>query len=299
MNFRQLEAYQAVMMSGSASRAAELLGVTQPAISRAVAELEGTIGFALFDRVRGRLVPTPEGQTFFAAVGRSFVGLDRLRTEAARIRDFGSGALRVASLSAMGNTLVPRAIRAFRDRHPDTAITLHITTSAQVRELVLGGEFGIGLAADEVDLSGIDHRVFSSVRAVCAVPPGHELARRAVIRPADLHGQNFVALAPEDRARARLEQVFEAEGVRPNVVVETSFSATVCALVLQGVGLGVVNGGAAEGFAERGLVLLPFEPEVHFRTLLLFRPDTQRSVLVKRFTAALLDARGRPRARPG
>ena len=211
---------------------------------------------------------------------------------AARAAAPGSGTLRVASLSALGNTLVPRAIRAFRDRHPETAITLHITTSAQVRELVLGGEFGIGLAADEVDLSGVDHRVFSSVRAVCAIPPGHELARRTAIRAADLHRRPFVALAPEDRARARLEAVFEAEGVRPDVVVETSFSATVCALVLEGVGLGLVNSGAAEGFAERGLVLRPFEPEVHFRTLLLFRPDTQRSVLIKRFTAALLEARG-------
>ena len=81
MNFRQLEAFHAVMISGSASRAAELLQVTQPAVSRAVAELEAAVGFGLFDRVRGRLVPTPEGQTFFAAVSRSFVGLDRLRTE--------------------------------------------------------------------------------------------------------------------------------------------------------------------------------------------------------------------------
>jgi molybdenum-dependent DNA-binding transcriptional regulator ModE len=61
MDHRQLEIFNAVMISGSASRAAELLQVTQPAVSRAIVDLEEAIGFSLFDRIRGRLVPTPEG----------------------------------------------------------------------------------------------------------------------------------------------------------------------------------------------------------------------------------------------
>jgi DNA-binding transcriptional LysR family regulator len=292
LNFRQLEAFRAVMIGGTASRAAELLHVTQPAVSRALADLEASLGFALFDRVHSRLVPTPEGQLFFADVQASFAGLDRLRLAAARIRDFGSGSLRVASLAAFGSTLVPRAIAGFRARHPDIGITLQVTSSAQVRELVAGGQFGIGLAADEVDLVGVDSRVFASTRAVCALPPGHPLARQEVIRMADLDRQPFLALAPEDRARARMFQGFDAAGIRPNIVVETPFSATVCALALAGVGIGLVNPGAADGFTERGLVLVPFEPAVHFRTYLLFRPDTQRSQLEKHFVAALLEARG-------
>src|SRR5687768_14226010 len=136
------------MTSGSASRASELLGVTQPAISRSVADLEAAVGFSLFDRVRGRLVPTPEGQMFFRDVNASFAGLDRLRSAAARIRDFGSGGIRIASLAALGSTLVPRAIRAFREAHPQIAITLQIASSSAVRHLVAHQQFDIGLAAD-------------------------------------------------------------------------------------------------------------------------------------------------------
>ncbi|WBV42838.1 LysR substrate-binding domain-containing protein [Pseudoroseomonas cervicalis] len=291
MNHRQIEVFHAVMIAGSASRAAELLQVTQPAVSRALAELEKAIGFALFDRIRGRLVPTPEGRLFFADVQASFTGLDRLRGSAARIRDFGSGSLRVASLAAYGNSVVPRAIRLFRDRHPDIAITFQIALSAQVRELVTQGSFHIGLAADEVELAGVEHRIFSSGRASCVMPPGHPLAARPVIRPADLDGVAFIALSAEDRARGRLHAVLDAAGVRPNIVVETPFAATVCALALEGVGIGLVQAVAAGGFLERGLVMRPFEPEVYFRTHLLFRPDTQKSILVKHFVAALLAAR--------
>ena len=293
MNHRQLEFFNTVMISGSASRAAELLQVTQPAVSRAIADLEAAIGFSLFDRVRSRLVPTPEGQLFFSDVRSSFIGLDRLRSSAARIRDFGAGTLRVASLAAYGNTLLPRAIRIFRDRHPDIAITFQIALSAQVRDLVVNGNFSVGLAADEVDLSGVEHRVFSTGRACCVMPPGHPLAAKTVIHPSDLDGVPFIALSAEDRARARFSAVLDAAGARPNVIVETPFAATVCALALEGVGVGLAQAVAAEGFIERGLVLRPFEPEVYFKTYLLFRPDTQKSMLVKDFVAALLAARDR------
>ena len=291
MNFRQLEIYRAVMVSGSASRAAELLQITQPAVSRGVGELEKALGFALFDRVKGRLVPTPEGQLFLRDVNASFMGLDRLRASAARIRDFGSGSIRIASLAALGSTLVPRAIRAFNRQHPEIAITLQVVSSAIVRDLVANQQFDLGLAADEVELSGVEHRVFGSFRALCALPSGHPLANRKIIRPEDLHGQPFIALAPEDHARRRIFEALHAAGSHPRIVVETPSSATVCALALEGVGIGIVNPAAADGFAARGLSFRPFEPEVYFKSFLLFRPDVQKARLVKAFIGDLMNAR--------
>jgi DNA-binding transcriptional LysR family regulator len=291
MNFRQLETFRAVMHSGSASRAAELLQITQPSVSRSITDLEETVGFALFNRVRSRLVPTPEAKLLLREVDRSFVGLERLRAEVARIRDFGSGSIRIASLAALGNTIVPRAIRVFQGKHPDIALTLQVHPTTRVRELVGSGEFDMGLAADEVDLSGVEHRTFGSFRAVCAIPPGHPLSARETVRPEDLDNVPFVALAPEDRARQRFDAVLEAAGVRPKIVVETPGSTTVCALVLEGVGVGLVNPASADGFPERGLVFRPFEPAVYFKSILLFRPDAQQARLVREFVAALLQAR--------
>lgn len=289
MNFRQLEIFRALMVSGSASRAAELLRITQPAVSRAISELEYRVGFDLFDRVKGRLVPTPEGRMFFHDVTTSFVGLDSLRAAAARIRDFGSGSVRVASLAALGSTLVPRAVHLFRVNNPSIAITLQIASSAVVRELVANEQFDIGLAADEVDLSGVDHSVFASFRAVCVMPGDHPLAENDVVTAADLDNIAFIALAPEDRARARMTEAFDAAGVKPQIVVETPNSATICALALAGVGLGLVNPAAADGFEDRGLILRPFEPAVYFKAHILFRPDAQRAKLVREFSNALTD----------
>ncbi|MCJ9751638.1 LysR substrate-binding domain-containing protein [Neorhizobium sp. BETTINA12A] len=291
MNFRQIEAFRAVIMSGTASRAAELMGVTQPAVSRLIGELETAVGFPLFDRVKGRLIPTPEAEIFYRDVEASFRGLDRLRSTAARIRDFGSGHIRVASLAAAGSTIVPRVVRKFRDAFPSAIVTLSIMSSASVRNHVVDGEFDLGLAADEVDLSGVEHQVFGSFPALCAIPPGHPLAEKKVIHPADFHGVDYVALSPEDRARLQFDRLCEEVGSKPNLAIETPFAITACTLALEGVGVGIVNPLAVDGFAQRGLVLRPFEPAVYFKSYLLFRPDMQKARLVREFVAALLEVR--------
>ncbi|KXF75934.1 LysR family transcriptional regulator [Paramesorhizobium deserti] len=291
MNFRQIEAFRAVIISGTASRAAELMGVTQPAVSRLIGELEAAIGFPLFDRVKGRLVPTPEAEIFYRDVETSFRGLDRLRSTAARIRDFGSGHIRVASLAAAGSTVVPRAVRKFKESFPSAIVTLSIMTSASVRNHVVDGEFDLGLAADEVDLSGVEHQVFGSFPALCALPSGHPLSSKKVIHPRDFDGIDYVALSPEDRARLQFDKLCEDAGAKPNLVIETPFAITACALALEGVGAGIVNPLAVDGFAERGLILRPFEPAVYFKSYLLFRPDMQKARLVRAFVSALMEVR--------
>lgn len=288
MNSRQLEIFRAVATSGSATRAAELLEISQPAVSRAVLLLEESLGFTLFERTGNRLALTPEGRLFLREVEASFIGLDRLRSSAARIRDFGKGQLRIASLAALAGSLVPRAIRRFQQRNPEVAITLQIYPSATVRNLVADGEFDLGVAAEEADLSGIGHRLLVRAPAVIAIPPRHKLAARREVRAQDLHGLPFVALAPEDRARQELDAVLAQSGAVPKIVVETPNSTTVCALALEGVGVGLVNRVVTAEFEGRGLTVRPFTPEILFASYLLFHPSGERARLVRQFVHVLI-----------
>jgi len=291
MKFRQLEAFHNLMIAGSTVRAAELMQITQPAISRSIAELETSLGFALFDRVRGRMIPTTEGQLFFREVSESFKGMDRLRSSAAAIRDYGSGHLKIASLSALGAEMVPRAIQRFRPKNPRVRITLQILPSAQVRNQVADGNFDIGLAADEIDRSGIDTTHFAGMSGVIAMPADHPLTQCDLLEPEDLIDQPMIGLAPEDRARHRFDAILEQAGVVPDYVVETPSSTTACALALSGDAIGLVNPLVTEGFVARGLEIRPFSPAVNFRSFLLFRPDTQKSKLVRDFTKCLFEQR--------
>ncbi|PZU82678.1 MAG: LysR family transcriptional regulator [Chelatococcus sp.] len=292
MNNRQIEVFAAVMKAGTVSRAAEVLGVTQPGVSRLIAELERTLGFALFARVRNRFVPTPEGRLFYDEVEASFRGMDQLRATAARIRDYGAGQLRVATLSALSSSIVPNAVKRFRTARPDAAVTLMVLPSRDVRNGVASGAFDVGLAADEIDVSGVVHQVFVQPRALCAIPLGHPLAARETIGPHDLSGVDFVAYVPEDRARQRFDHILrEAGAAPPHVVVETIYAATVFALVSEGVGVGLVSPYAIAGHDQSRIVLRPFEPAVHSRSLLILPPDRPKSQLVRDFIDCLMEAR--------
>ena len=283
MNIRHIEAFQAVMLNGTASRAAEVLRISQPAVSKAIQDLERTIGIALFDRTKGRMVPTAEARLFFREVEGSFHGLVRLRAAAARIRDFGSGEIRLATLSALSTTVVPKALRAFRARRPDVAVTMLAPMSSVIRDLVATGQFDLGLAADEIETMGVDASLFATYRAVIAIPKGHHLEAKSVIHPDDLDGEPFIALAPEDTTRRQAEHILAAAGSAPKIVLETPYSTTICAMVAEGVGLGFVNRLTAIPYQERGLSIRPFSAGVHFRTLLLLPPNRPPSQLVSEF----------------
>lgn len=291
MNLRDIDVFDAIMNGGGAGAAAALLHTSQPAVSRSLAQLESELDFKLFDRIRGRLVPTREGQLFHAEVKANLVGLDRLKQRAAQIREVGAGAIRVASLSALGHGLVPRAIAAFSRKHPQVRISYQVRTSNVVRDLVASGSFDIGLAADEIDTRGVLHSIFTTPRAVCVMPKGHRLESRSFVTPADLHGEPFLALAPEDTVRLAMNKILDEHGTQPHIVVETPYTITIAILAAQGVGLGLVNPFVIADRMITGIVMRPFEPAIHFRALMLRPPDGVNSALISDFTAELHAAR--------
>lgn len=292
VNLRQVEVFRSVMTTGTTARAAEVLHISQPAVSKAVAELERTIGFALFHRVKGRLQPTAEGRLLFREVEQTFTGLAHLRGAAARIRDYGSGELRIGCLSALSTNVLPRALAAFMARHPQVAVTFQARASLVVRDLVASGQFDLGIVADEIDKTAVEVRPFARYRVALALPEGHALAACEVVHPSDLDGQAFIALAPEDTTRSEAEALMEAVGSRPRVILETPYSTTICAMVAAGIGVGLVNPLTAEPFLGKGLVLRPFEPAVHFRTLLILPPNRPPSRILQDFIDELMRAKG-------
>ncbi|ESZ46904.1 LysR substrate-binding domain-containing protein [Mesorhizobium sp. M0179] len=283
MNFRQVEVFRVVMTNGTTARAADVLHVSQPAVSKMIQELERSLGFDLFQRIKGRLHPTPEGQLFFREVEQAFVGLSHLRGAAARIRDYGSGELRIACLSALSTNVLPRALRAFMDRNPNIAVTFQTRMSSNVRDLVASGQFDLGIVADEIDRTGVEVSEFAQFPVAVAVPKGHPLESLDIIRPIDLAGCPFIALAPEDTTRRDAEHVLKEAGVAVRTVMETPYSTTICAMVAAGVGVGLVDPLTAQPYEGRGLTLRPFEPALYFRTLLIRPPNRLPSRIIAEF----------------
>jgi DNA-binding transcriptional LysR family regulator len=283
MNLRQIEAFRAIMLRGSMTAAAQELRTSQPTISRSIAELEALVGFKLFERKAGRLTPTDQGLSFYREVDRSFLGLDNLSQVAKDICVFGTGRLRIAAMPAMALGFIPRCIRVFKDRFPKVTISLQMGGDATVTRWMSSHYCDIGFVANVVEAPSIERRQLYRVPGLCALPPGHPLAKRKIIEPRDLEGEPFISLSLEDGARARVDQTFERYGVNRQMTLETPFGATICALVEQGLGIGIVNPIAAADYRHSGIVFRPFKPEVMFHGNAIFPSHRQANVLVDGF----------------
>jgi DNA-binding transcriptional LysR family regulator len=289
VNLTLIEAFNAVMKTGSTTGAATLLGISQPAISRSLKRLEDTTKLKLFERSGPRLIPTPEAQLFHREILDTYVGLDRLRQTVARIRSAGTGTLRIASSAALGLTFVPKVLKSFLAKRPQVSVTFEIANSAAVRNLVASGTHDIGLCADEIDTSGLIAEPFLSNRGICVMRADHALSSCAAITPQMLDGAQIISLSPDDTARKRFDGALSAAGAKPHILVETQFAATVCELAVQGVGLGLTNSLTylSGGYERQGLVAKPFEPAIPFRSLMVLPPHRARSRLVDELIAIL------------
>lgn len=287
MHIRDVEIFRAIMNAGSATKAALLLKISQPAVSQGLRRLELGAGMPLFARVRGRLQPMPEARAFLLEIERCFIGLEALEHRLASLRQHSVAQLRVASYPALGLTMLPRIIARALHTQPDLHVSLQVVSSKEVRARVLSGECDFGLMADEISTLGMERSVLAEVSAMIALPTKHPLVRFKQVSVKQLLTQRIVSLNPEDASTQRLMSALGpiANEFRP--VVDTPYGLSLCELVLRGAGVGLVNPLVGLSYVERGLVLRPFELEVPFRTLLVLPPSRPLSASARDFLAIL------------
>jgi DNA-binding transcriptional LysR family regulator len=184
MRLRELEIFNAVMKARTTTGAADLLGVSQPAISKAIRHLELHTGLTLFERVRGRLQPTPEAQTLYENVANVFARLETVGRVAQDLRGGRGGIISVAATPTLGSSLLATSVVRFRQHHPETQVIFRSITSHDVARRVAGGEADFGSVHSKVDMAGLEAEALTpprwsaSCRGVISWPTGHSSPSR-------------------------------------------------------------------------------------------------------------------------
>lgn len=301
LNFRQIEAFRAVMLSGTTIGAAGMLHTTQPSVSRLLAQVQAATGLKLFALERGRLRPTPEAVRLFEAVQRNFRGLEKIEQAAAELRRSGTGSLRVSCTPALALGVLPRVIGRFHALHPEVRINFQTLGSQQIRDGLLGGQFDVGLTTSRHPFNGAEFRttILHQTEAVCVMGPGHPLARKASLSARDFQSVTLLALDAEDDLTREWRLALEKKKVAPASTIETTYTATICALAEAGVGVGVVNPYTAQVFADR-LRITRLAPKIAVRTFAAYPGHGTPSTLTEEFVGLLSDQfRTEPRAGAG
>lgn len=263
LSARQLEAVLALAEYGSFIAAAARMRLSQPALTRLLQKLEAELGVRLFDRSTRRVRITEAGREFAAVAERMLNDLGITVQSVREVAQERRGLVVVSCVMSVAGSVLPRMIAAYRSGRPGVEIHIREGIYASILDDVRSGlaDFGISYVDELPDFAvgtPLGRETFSVV-----VPARHKLAKRRSIGLAELAAHPIVALPTESRTRRTIDAAAVTAGLQLRQRVVVTQIATLLALVGQGVGVGVVPGGATRGPAVPGVKVIPLaEPRL-------------------------------------
>nr|WP_255032043.1 LysR family transcriptional regulator [Bordetella genomosp. 1] len=241
LNYRQTEMLWAIVVAGSISGAARLLGISQPAVSRMLATTEKQLGLDLFERVRGRLQPTADVHALFEEIEKTQRMMQRVNDLADALAGHGAGVLRLTSIPSLAQYLVPRAVARFQGRRADVMLRLNTNALPHLIPDVLNGEADLGLVVMQTEHPFMTSIPLHTGRMVAAIPAANPLATRSQVSLADLSPYPHIVVGTRMPFGMLVTNAFEQAGVPCRMCADVPWSQLACALVNAGTGIAIVD----------------------------------------------------------
>lgn len=261
-SLRSLTAFHAVLETGSVTAAARKLGLSQPSVSRMLADFEAEIGFQLFHRDRGRLTPTNDGLLLHAEVARALGSMTRVSALIQDIAEYRTGELRVVAPPSLCESLLPDIAARFLGRFPGVRLSIDSRSVETARLLIANRMVDCGFVKLPLDRTDLAAEPLLESEAVCVMAHTHGLASHEGLTPALIGRSPLILLGQGRSSRIQIEASFADAGVRPNVRVETHTIGSACALAARNIGLTIVNGLLARAYLRDNLIARPLTPRL-------------------------------------
>ncbi|NLI26816.1 MAG: LysR family transcriptional regulator [Acetobacter sp.] len=285
MRLRQIEVFHAIMATGSLRRAAETLHVSQPAASKVLRYAEQSLGFALFERTGGRLVPTREAHIILPHVNSVFDKVSDLRKLTDNLRNARDGhAITIGCVPSLGLSIVPRVIQRYRASHPGNELTIDALHGSEIVSRILNHDLDLGIVFGTYETQALTAYHIADVPLVLI----DRHAKHGPVALRDIDPARYIGLSEQDPTARLLDMAWEAAGCSslPGVRVRTHYMAA--ELVRLGDGCAIVDGLTA--LHHPGLpVPLPLKPFLAMPCTVLFREDHALSHISQNILTLLKD----------
>jgi DNA-binding transcriptional LysR family regulator len=263
-DIKQLEAFAAVISSGSITGAARLLGRSQPAVTRLIQDLEANVGFPLLHRNGPRISPTPQGLAFHEEVERLLVGFRHMRERADAIGAAELRAIEIAATPALATGITAQALARVEPALLPRVMHVQSVAAEQVIQLVQAHSADLGIATLPIEHPGVDVLWIGEAPCVAAVPADDALAQRPVIRMADLAGRRLITMANPYRLRRRVDEALARAGVSPASLIDTNSALTALGAARAGLGVALIEPASAYGLPLEGVAVRPLDVAIPF-----------------------------------
>ncbi|WP_422039499.1 LysR family transcriptional regulator [Roseibium sp.] len=278
---REMEALRALVTTGTTLAAARRLGVSQSSVSRALGQLEQRVGRKLFLRTSGRIEPLASALRLNAQLDPLFETLARI--EGAEWAAADEEPLRLIVPPTLAHNFIIQRVAAFLKQNPGKSLQLDIQATDVLVSGILDLRYDLGLTSAMIQRSGVTLVPWRRSQVVCAMPSGHPLAKKDIIRPADLEDVELIEFLRRLGTRAITEQVFARAGVRPRTVAETATNMAAIELVREGLGVTLLNPFPVLSGGMPNITVRPFDAPITYNTSFVLPSGRQPSELAQQF----------------
>ena len=290
MRLRHIEVFHAVMQAGTISGAAQLLHISQPAVTKVLQHCELQLGMALFDRVRGKLYPTPEAERLFVEIDKLNRDLVSIRRLAANLRSGESEQVRLVATPTLGASVIPAAMTLWCRAFPHSHCTLATNHTREIVSALLLGEADLALSLQDPRHPGIKSEVIAVGPMVALCPLGSPEAAGEGPLPLDQIRTELVALPGDDPLGNVVMNACEAQGIEPASRLTVQTYQLARSLVEAGVGMSIVDPFTAASADRSRVRLRPVAPALPVQLHLLTAANAPLAQTARRLVKYLTDA---------
>ena len=283
LDLRQLEAFSAVISSGSVTAAAKVLQRSQPAVTRLIQDLENAIGDPLFLRNGPRIYPTEQALRLHEYVETALSSLQQIRLRANEIWKEEKTPLLIAATPSMSSGLLPTALARIS---LDDAVQILSDSAEQTAHAIITGQAELGVSSLPLEHQGVQVHWIGQSRCVLALREDDPLAQKSQVSLGDLAARKLITPYNPYRLRRRYEQVLRKAKVKPAGVIETNSSVNILSCIRSGLGVAIMEPVTAYGLPVAGVVLRELDVEIPY----YFGVTTPQSKPPRPSVVALIDA---------
>ncbi|WP_176715548.1 LysR family transcriptional regulator [Thioclava sp. SK-1] len=270
---RGIEAFVAVMASGSMTGAAKHLGIGQPAITRLIRDLEAVLGFAVFERNGPRITPTRNGVQFFEDAQRLMTNYKQVADRAAALRDTRIRSLTIAATPTMAAGLLPIILAGLNIDLP-ACVSVNTMGAEHLAQAVQSGAVDYGICALPLAHAGVECLVSHRAALVAVVPRDSAVTRVTYQMFAQ---SRLLTLGNSYRIRHKIDAAFGRAGITPQKELTTNSSLNAILAARAGLGIAIVDPVSALGVAIEGVKTVPLQEDIPYEFGLFHRAGQEVS----------------------
>ncbi|MDG1935667.1 MAG: LysR substrate-binding domain-containing protein [Paracoccaceae bacterium] len=270
LNIKQLECFRAIMRTGNMTQAAQMLGIAQPSASSLITNLEHTLGFKLFERIKGRLIATPEAQILLADVARTLESVELTEHHARQIREDRKGDLAIVSYPDIAIDFLPDLLSKFLENRSGIRINLQARRTEMMSGLLPTHDYDLAITTRLRDTENLSVKEFPQP-CVVIFPKGTAPDNIKMYGPEELSVHKLITVTSTHPTTVQLIDRFsQSGGIHPNIIIETQTFESVCSFVRRSAGVGIIDAITASRYTNEVDIRI-FKPLI-WNYIFLLRP---------------------------